>query len=106
MNDSLQRLEATIAARQHAAPESSYVAKLNAKGLDTILKKLGEEAIETVIAAKSGVREATIYETADLLFHTLVMLGHQHIALAEVLAELDRREGTSGIDEKNARPVI
>ena len=104
MNDTLQRLEAIIAARKNAAPESSYVAKLNAKGLDTILKKIGEEATETVIAAKSGAREATIYETADLLFHILVMLGHQHIALADVLAELDRREGTSGIDEKNARP--
>jgi phosphoribosyl-ATP pyrophosphohydrolase len=103
MNDTLQRLEATIAARKKAAPDSSYVAKLNAKGLDAILKKVGEEAFETVIAAKSGSREDTIYETADLLFHTLVMLGHQNIALADVLAELDRREGTSGIVEKNAR---
>ena len=104
MNDTLQRLEAIIAARRNAAPESSYVAKLNAKGLDTILKKIGEEATETVIAAKSGARDAIIYETADLLFHILVMLGHQHIALGDVLAELDRREGISGIDEKNARP--
>ncbi len=103
MNDTLQKLEATIAARQNTAPESSYVAKLNAKGLDTILKKLGEEAVETIIAAKSGDRDATVYEAADLLFHTLVMLGHQNIKLADVLAELDRREGVSGIDEKNAR---
>jgi phosphoribosyl-ATP pyrophosphohydrolase len=103
MNDTLQRLEATIAARKNAAPDSSYVAKLNAKGLDAILKKVGEEAFETVIAAKSGSREDTIYETADLLFHTLVMLGHQNITLADVLAELDRREGTSGIVEKNTR---
>jgi phosphoribosyl-ATP pyrophosphohydrolase len=103
MNDTLQRLEATIAARKNAAPDSSYVAKLNSKGLDAILKKVGEEAFETVIAAKSGSREDTIYETADLLFHTLVMLSHQNIALADVLAELDRREGTSGIVEKNAR---
>ena len=103
MNDTLQRLEATIATRKNAAPDSSYVAKLNAKGLDAILKKVGEEAFETVIAAKSGSRDDTIYETADLLFHTLVMLGHQDIPLAEVLAELDRREGTSGIVEKNAR---
>lgn len=103
MNDTLQKLEATIAARKNAAPDSSYVAKLNAKGLDAILKKVGEEAFETVIAAKSGSREDTIYETADLLFHTLVMLAHQNIGLADVLAELDRREGISGIVEKNAR---
>ncbi len=103
MNDTLQRLEATIAARKNAAPDSSYVAKLNAKGLDAILKKVGEEAFEAVIAAKSGSREDTIYETADLLFHTLVMLGHQNISLADVLTELDRREGTSGIAEKNSR---
>lgn len=104
-NDTLQRLANTIAARKNAAPESSYVAKLNARGLDTILKKIGEEATETIIAAKSGSREATIYETADLLFHILVMLGQQNIKLAEVLAELDRREGISGIDEKNARKI-
>jgi phosphoribosyl-ATP pyrophosphohydrolase len=103
MNDTLKKLEATIAARKNAAPESSYVAKLNAKGLDAILKKIGEEATETVIAAKSGSREAIVYETADLLFHTMVLLGQQNIPLAEVLAELDRREGTSGIDEKKAR---
>ncbi len=103
MNDTLQKLEATIVARKNATPDSSYVAKLNAKGLDAILKKVGEEAFETVIAAKSGSREDTIHETADLLFHTLVMLAHQNIGLADVLAELDRREGTSGIVEKNAR---
>ncbi len=103
MSDTLQRLEATITARKNAAPDSSYVAKLNAKGLDAILKKVGEEAFETVIAAKSGSRENMIYETADLLFHTLVLLNHQNILLADVLAELDRREGTSGIVEKNSR---
>ena len=102
-NDILQRLEATIAARKGAAPDSSYVAKLNAKGLDAILKKIGEEATETVIAAKSGGRDAIVYETADLIFHTLVLLGHQNIPLADVLAELARREGLSGIAEKNAR---
>ena len=103
MNDFLLTLEATIAARKNAAPEASYVAKLNAKGLDAILKKIGEEATETVIAAKSGVREDIIYETADLLFHMMVLMGHQGIQLAEVLAELERREGVSGITEKNAR---
>ncbi len=101
--DILQVLETTIAARQQATADNSYVAKLNAKGLDTILKKIGEEATETVIAAKSGDRDATIYETADLLFHILVMLGHQKIALADVLTELQHRQGLSGIDEKNAR---
>ncbi len=101
--DVLQQLETIIATRRQASAESSYVAKLNAKGLDTILKKIGEEATETVIAAKSADRDATIYETADLLFHVLVMLGHQGIPLADVLAELQRRQGLSGIDEKNAR---
>ena len=93
----------TITARKKAAPDSSYVAKLNAKGLDAILKKVGEESFETVIAAKSGSREDTIYETADLLFHTMVLLSHQNIKFAEVVAELARREGTSGIVEKSSR---
>jgi phosphoribosyl-ATP pyrophosphohydrolase len=101
--DVLERLESTIASRQNAAAGTSYVASLNAKGLDTILKKIGEEATETIIAAKSGNREQVIYEMADLLFHSLVMLQHQSISFGEVLSELERREGTSGIDEKNAR---
>jgi len=99
----LKRLEATISQRQGAAAGSSYVASLNAKGIDAILKKIGEEATETIIAAKSGARDKIIYETADLLFHMLVLLQHQDIAFDDVLAELARREGTSGIDEKNAR---
>jgi phosphoribosyl-ATP pyrophosphohydrolase len=102
-NEVLKQLEATIASRKNAAPDSSYVAKLNAKGLDAILKKIGEEATETVIAAKSGARDAIVYESADLVFHLLVMLSHNNIAFDDVLAELKRREGTSGIDEKNAR---
>jgi phosphoribosyl-ATP pyrophosphohydrolase len=101
--DVLTRLEATIAARTEAPAGSSYVASLNAKGLDAILKKIGEEATETVIAAKSGERGQIVYESADLLFHLMVMLNHQKIAFDDVLAELARREGTSGIDEKNAR---
>ncbi len=101
--DTLFKLEETIAARKNAPKESSYVASLNAKGLDAILKKIGEEATETVVAAKGGNREQVIRETADLLFHTLVMLGHQNIRLEEILEELARREGTSGIAEKNAR---
>ena len=103
-SDILERLEALIAARRGADPSTSYVAKLNAKGLDAILKKVGEEATETVIAAKSGEREALVHETADLWFHCLVMLGWHGIAIADVLAELERREGRSGIDEKRNRP--
>ncbi|MBI3715817.1 MAG: phosphoribosyl-ATP diphosphatase [Betaproteobacteria bacterium] len=103
MKETLFKLEQTIASRKGAPRESSYVASLNAKGLDAILKKVGEEATEAVIAAKGGNREEIIRETADLLFHTLVMLGYQDISLAEVLAELERREGVSGLDEKKAR---
>ena len=99
----LERLEAAIAARQGADPGASYVAKLNAKGLDAILKKIGEEATETVIAAKSGERVSIVHETADLWFHCLVLLVRQGIPVAEVLAELERREGRSGIEEKASR---
>ncbi len=101
--DVLARLEAAIAARRGADPAASYVAKLNAKGLDAILKKIGEEATETVIAAKEGGRTGLVHEVADLLFHCLVLLEREGIALAEVLAELERREGRSGIEEKASR---
>lgn len=101
--DTLARLEATIAARRSASPESSYVAKLNAKGLPKICEKVGEEATETVIAALSGNDADLTGEAADLLFHLIVLLQAKGIALADVLAELDRREGVSGIDEKAAR---
>ncbi len=100
----LERLEAAIASRRTGDPASSYVAALEAKGLDAILKKIGEEATETVIAAKGGERGAIVHETADLWFHCLVMLASRGIAVSEVLAELERREGRSGIDEKAARP--
>lgn len=100
----LERLEAAIAARRNADPSSSYVASLNAKGLDAILKKVGEEATEAVIAAKSGDRRAIVHEMADLWFHCLVALAWHAVPLAEVLAELERREGRSGIEEKNSRP--
>ena len=100
----LRRLEEAIAARRGADPSASYVASLNAKGLDAILKKVGEEATETVIAAKGGPREAIVHETADLWFHCLVMLGWHRIPLEEVLAELERRESRSGIEEKASRP--
>lgn len=101
--DTLSRLAATIAARRGADPETSWVAKLNARGVPVIARKLGEEAVETVIAALSGSREELIGEAADTLFHLLVLLDAKGVALDEVLAELDRREGTSGIAEKAAR---
>ena len=101
--DILGRLEAAIAARRGADASTSYVASLNAKGLDAILKKVGEEATETVLASKSGQRPAIVHETADLWFHVLVMLAHHGVPVAEVLGELERREGRSGIDEKNSR---
>ena len=101
--DVLERLEAAIAARRGADPSTSYVASLNAKGLDQILKKVGEEATETVIAGKTGARAALVHETADLWFHSLVLLAWHGIPVAEVLAELERREGRSGLDEKASR---
>jgi phosphoribosyl-ATP pyrophosphohydrolase len=101
--ETLARLEATIAARRAADPDSSYVARLNARGLGKIAQKLGEEAVETVIAALTEDRGALVGEAADLLFHLLVLLNARDIPLAEVLAELDRREGTSGIAEKASR---
>ena len=104
MPDILARLEATIATRLAAEPSSSYVASLGTRGLDAILKKIGEEATETVIAAKGGGRDAVIHEMADLWFHCLVLLGHQGVALAQVLEELERREGRSGHAEKASRP--
>ena len=103
MSDTLSRLEATIAARRGADPASSYVAKLNARGLPKIAQKLGEEAVETVIAALAEDHAALVGEAADLLFHLLVLLGAKDVPLAEVLAELDRREGQSGIAEKASR---
>ena len=101
--DILFRLEQTLLARKSAAPGTSYVASLYAKGIDAILKKVGEEATEAVIAAKGGDTRQLTTEAADLIFHTLLMLAAKDVPLADVLAELERREGTSGIDEKNAR---
>ena len=102
-SDILDRLADTLEARKSADPGSSYVAKLYAKGLDAILKKVAEEAAETIMAAKDGVREKIIYETADLWFHSLVLLAREGIRPGEVLAELARREGISGLEEKAAR---
>jgi phosphoribosyl-ATP pyrophosphohydrolase len=103
MSAILQRLAETLEQRKSADPTVSYVAKLYTKGLDAILKKIGEEATETVIAAKNGDKEHLIYETADLWFHTLVMLADQGLHPDDVLNELARREGWSGIAEKAAR---
>ena len=102
-NDILDRLAQTLEARKQADPLSSYVAKLYHKGLDAILKKVAEEAAETIMAAKDGVREKIIYETADLWFHSLVLLAQQGIHPDEILNELARREGLSGIVEKASR---
>jgi phosphoribosyl-ATP pyrophosphohydrolase len=102
-SDTLARLEATILSRRDADPGSSYVAKLNARGLKKIAQKLGEEATETVIAALAEDREALVGEAADLLFHLTILLAARDVPLADVMAELDRREGVSGIVEKSAR---
>ncbi len=103
MGTTLEKLAAVIEQRKAAEPESSYVASLYHKGMDAILKKVGEEATETVIAAKGDDDEQLVYETADLWFHTLVMLAARDLGPADVLAELERRFGLSGIDEKAAR---
>lgn len=104
MTGTLEQLESTIAARRAADPSASYVASLFAKGLPKIAQKLGEEAVETVIAAMARDPKAVTGEAADLLFHLMVLLGAAGVPLADVLAELDRREGTSGLAEKAARP--
>ncbi len=101
--DTLKRLEQIIAERATAAPDKSYVAKLNAKGLETIAKKLGEEATETVIAALSQGKDELAAESADLLFHLLVLLQAKGVSLDQVMSELDRREGVSGLVEKASR---
>ena len=99
----LAAVAATIESRKDSEPDGSYVASLFARGDDAILKKIGEEATETVMAAKDGDRARIVAETADLWFHTLVMLAHYNLGPADVLAELERREGTSGIEEKARR---
>ncbi|MES9962490.1 MAG: phosphoribosyl-ATP diphosphatase [Candidatus Sedimenticola sp. 20ELBAFRAG] len=103
MSDVLERLAEVLEERKSAEPDSSYVAKLYAKGLDAILKKIGEEATETVMAAKDGDADKIIYETADLWFHSMVLLAQQGLGPQDVLAELDRRFGLSGLEEKASR---
>lgn len=99
----LNKLAEVLESRKGADADSSYVAGLYAKGLDAILKKVGEEATETVMAAKDGDPDKLVYEIADLWFHTLVLLAQQGLAPEDVLSELARRFGISGIEEKAAR---
>jgi phosphoribosyl-ATP pyrophosphohydrolase len=102
--ETLIRLEQTIAARIASGDgSSSYVAQLHARGLPVIARKLGEEAVEAIVAALGGSREELTSEAADLLFHLLVLLGAKGVPLVDVLAELDRRDGTSGLEEKASR---
>ncbi len=107
MSDTLQKLAAIIEERKSAAPDSSYVAQLHQKGLEKILAKVAEEAEETIEAAReaehNGELDHVIYETADLWFHTLVMLAKLETGPDAVLAELERRFGVSGLDEKASR---
>ena len=107
--DALARLAAVIESRKPANggdPDQSYVARLFAKGTDAILKKVGEEATETVMAAKDGVPEKIVYEVADLWFHSMIALAHFGLSPADVLAELARREGLSGLEEFALRKVV
>jgi len=103
LSETLERLAAVIEARKAADPASSYVAGLLAGEENAILKKIGEEATETVLAAKGGERLEIVRETADLWFHSMVLLARHGLGPADVLAELQRREGISGIDEKAGR---
>lgn len=103
MSQVLEQLAEVLEQRKHADPDSSYVASLYHKGLDSILKKIGEEATETVMAAKDGAAEKIVYEVADLWFHSLVLLAHQGLSPQDVLLELQRRFGLSGHVEKAAR---
>jgi phosphoribosyl-ATP pyrophosphohydrolase len=100
----LSRLALTIAARKDADPETSWTAKLLAKGPEKCAEKFGEEAIEAIIEAVKGDRDRLVSEAADVMFHFLVMLASRGVSLAQVEAELDRREGTSGLTEKAGRP--
>ena len=104
--EALIRIEQTIESRKGQVDSSrSYVASLFGKGRNAILKKVGEECAEVIIAAKDDDREAIVHETADLWFHSMVLLSHANIRIEEVIAELARREGLSGLDEKASRPA-
>ena len=101
--DTLTRLEETIAQRRTADPGTSYVAQLTARGRPVMARKLGEEAVEATVAALTGDDAELVGESADLLFHLMVLLADRGIALQDVLSELDRREGLSGLEEKAGR---
>lgn len=103
MSDILANLAKVLEERKQSQPESSYVASLYVKGLDTILKKIGEESTELIMAAKSGDKRALIHEVADLWFHTLILLVQQGCKPDDVLLELERRFGVSGLEEKARR---
>jgi phosphoribosyl-ATP pyrophosphohydrolase len=103
MSEILSQLTEVLEQRKKADPDSSYVSGLYHKGLDAILKKIGEEATETVMAAKDGEKDKIVYEVADLWFHTLVLLAKEGLSAEDVLQELDRRFGLSGLDEKRQR---
>jgi phosphoribosyl-ATP pyrophosphohydrolase len=105
-NDTLRRLAAVIAQRRQANPDKSYVARLFSKGTDAILKKIGEEATEVVMAAKDGDRQRIVAETADLWFHSMLALAAFDLTPADVLAELERREGQSGLEEFALRKAL
>jgi len=101
--ETLERIAATIEARKSGDPDKSYVARLLSQGEDSVLKKIGEEATETVLAAKSGDKLQIVRETTDLWFHCMIVLARHGLGPDDVLAEMKRREGISGIDEKAAR---
>ena len=103
MSEILTKLTDILEARKSAPEDESYVAKLHTQGLNKILEKVGEEATETILAAKDEDKAALIRETADLWFHTLVMLSHMNMSAADVLQELERRFGLSGLEEKASR---
>jgi phosphoribosyl-ATP pyrophosphohydrolase len=102
-NDVLYRLSETLAARRNADPESSYTAQLLASGPDSILKKIGEECAELIMAGKEGKRLKIVWETTDVVYHLMVLLAYYGLGAEDVLQELRRREGISGIDEKKSR---
>ena len=103
--DTLTRLAAVVAERRAGDPAKSYVARLVAKGGDAVLKKIGEEATEVVMACKDGAQDRIVAEVADLWFHTLIALGEHGLAPKDVIAELERREGQSGLEEFAARKM-
>jgi phosphoribosyl-ATP pyrophosphohydrolase len=99
----LTRLSETLAARRDASPETSYTARLFARGPDSILKKIGEESAELIMASKENASSDIVHEAADVLFHVLALLAFHGLSIADVRRELERREGTSGIEEKKSR---